>query len=93
MRNANLAVHLHQLFLHCPQYAKLLSRTARGSRSELNLVGLTDSAKSLVLSVLSHETKRPLIIVVQDNHIGARYYQELSNVSKYPVYLFPSSEV
>ena len=56
-------------------------------------MGLTDSAKSLVLSVLSHETKRPLIIVVQDNHIGARYHQELSNLSKYPVYLFPSSEV
>ncbi|MBU6451257.1 MAG: transcription-repair coupling factor [Cyanobacteria bacterium REEB67] len=93
MRNANLAVNLHQLFLHCPQYAKLLSRTARGSNTELNLVGLTDSAKSLVLSVLAHETKRPMMIVVQDNHIGARYHQELSNLSRYPIYLFPSSEV
>jgi transcription-repair coupling factor (superfamily II helicase) len=93
MRNANLAVNLHQLFLHCPQYAKLLSRTAKGSGTELNLVGLTDSAKSLVLSVLSHETKRPMMLVVQDNHVGARYHQELSNLSKFPVYLFPSSEV
>ncbi|MBK9769887.1 MAG: transcription-repair coupling factor [Candidatus Obscuribacter sp.] len=91
--NLNLVAKLHQLFIDSPQYAKLLSGTARGSASELNLVGLTDSAKSLVLSVLSHETKRPVVLVVQDNHTGARYHQELGNLSRFPIYLYPSSEV
>lgn len=92
--NLNLVSRLHQLFLDSPQYAKLLGRTARGAaRTELNLVGLTDSAKSLVFSVLAHETRRPLILVVQDNHTGARYHQELSNLSRYPVFFYPSSEV
>jgi transcription-repair coupling factor len=93
MRNSNLAAKLHQLFISSPQYAKLLARTAKGSSSELNLTGLTDSAKSLVLSVLSHETKRSIFLVVQDNHTGARYHQELTNLSKYPVLVYPSSEV
>lgn len=92
--NLNLVTKLHQLFIDSPQYARLLSRTARGAQSqELNLVGLTDSAKSLVLSVLTHETKRPLVLVVQDNHTGARYHQELINLSRFPVFLYPSSEV
>ncbi|HMW89333.1 MAG TPA: transcription-repair coupling factor [Candidatus Obscuribacter sp.] len=92
--NLNLVAKLHQLFLDSPQYAKLLGRTARGSgKNELNLVGLTDSAKSLVLSVLTHETRRPLVLVVQDNHSGARYHQELINLSRYPVFFYPSSEV
>jgi transcription-repair coupling factor (superfamily II helicase) len=93
MRNSNLATKLHQLFLGSPQYAKLLSRTAKGNLGEVNLTGLTDAAKSLVLSVLSHETKRPIFLVVQDNHTGARYHQELSNLSRFPVYVYPSSEV
>lgn len=91
--NLNLASRLHQLFIDSPQYARLLSRTARGAKGELNLVGLTDSAKSLVLSVLSHETKRPVFLVVQDNHTGARYHQELTNLSRFPIYVFPSGEV
>lgn len=93
MRNSNLATKLHQLFLGSPQYAKLLARTAKGNLGEVNLTGLTDAAKSLVLSVLSHETKRPVFLVVPDNHTGARYHQELSNLSRYPVYVYPSSEV
>jgi Transcription-repair coupling factor (superfamily II helicase) len=43
--------------------------------------------------VLTHETKRPLVLVVQDNHTGARYHQELINLSRFPVFLYPSSEV
>jgi len=93
MRNSNLAAKLHQLFISSPQYARLLARTAKGGAGELNLTGLTDSAKSLVLSVLSHETKRSVFLVVQDNHTGARYHQELTNLSKYPIYVYPSSEV
>ena len=88
--NLNLVSRLHQLFLDSPQYAKLLGRTARGAaRTELNLVGLTDSAKSLVFSVLAHETRRPLILVVQDNHTGARYHQELSNLSRNQIHHTP----
>ena len=93
MLNANLAAKLQKLFIASPQYARLLSRTAKGVKGELNLTGLTDSAKSLVLSVLSHETKRPCVLIVQDNHTGARYHQELINLVRYPVFLYPSSEV
>ncbi|HEY9786250.1 MAG TPA: hypothetical protein V6D17_12655, partial [Candidatus Obscuribacterales bacterium] len=88
-----LAGVLHQRFLNCPQYARILARTARHSRSELNVAGLSDSAKSLVLSVLLHEVKRPFFVVVQDNQIGARLKHELSNLSRYPVFFYPASEV
>lgn len=88
-----LASALHQRFLNCPQYAKLLARTARHSQSELNLAGLSDSAKALVLSVLNHEVKRPFFIVVQDNLVATRLKHELANLSRYPVYFYPSSEV
>jgi transcription-repair coupling factor (superfamily II helicase) len=93
MQNANLASKLQKLFVASPQYARLLSRTAKGARGELNLTGLTDAAKSLVISNLAHETRRPIFLVVQDNHTGARYHQELINLVRYPVYLYPSSEV
>lgn len=88
-----LASALHQRFLGSPQYAKLLARTARHSQTELNLSGLSDSAKSLVLSVLNHEVKRPFFIIVQDNQVASRLKHELSNLSRYPVYFYPSSEV
>jgi len=91
--SALLANALHQNFVHCPQYARLLARTARAAASELNISGLTDSAKSLVLSMLGQEIKRPIVLVVPDNHLGARFQQELINLSKYPVYFFPASEV
>jgi transcription-repair coupling factor (superfamily II helicase) len=93
MRENALATALHQRFLECPQYARLLARTARAAASELNIAGLTDSAKSLILSVLLHEAKRPFFLVVSDNHVAARYHQELANLSRYPVYFYPSSEV
>lgn len=93
MRESALASGLHQLFLDCPQYARLLSRTARYSQSELNLAGLSDSAKSLVLSVLLHEVKRPFFLVVGDNQMGARLHQELSNLTDSPTFFYPASEV
>lgn len=93
LRENPLASALHQRFLESPQYAKLLARTARHSQSELNLAGLSDSAKSLVLSVLNYEVKRPFFIIVQDNQVASRIKHELSNLSRYPVYFYPSSEV
>jgi transcription-repair coupling factor (superfamily II helicase) len=93
MRENVLATALHQRFLDCPQYARLLARTARAAVGELNISGLADSAKSLILSVLMHEVKRPFFLIVPDNHAGARFQQELSNLSRYPVYFYPSSEV
>ncbi|HEY9678515.1 MAG TPA: transcription-repair coupling factor [Drouetiella sp.] len=93
MRENVLATALHQRFLDCPQYARLLARTARAAAGELNISGLADSAKSLILSVLMHEVKRPFFLIVPDNHAGARFQQELSNLSRYPVYFYPSSEV
>lgn len=93
MRENALATALHQRFLDCPQYARLLARTARASASELNIAALTDSAKTLILSMLMHEIKRPLFLIVADNHIGARFQQELVNLSRYPVFFYPASEV
>ncbi len=93
MRENALATVLHQRFLECPQYARLLARTARASLGELNISGLTDSAKTLILSLLMHEVKRPFFMVVPDNHIGARFQQELANLVRYPVFFYPASEV
>jgi transcription-repair coupling factor (superfamily II helicase) len=93
MRDNALANNLHQLFLDSPQYARLLARTARASNNEVNIAGLSDSAKSLVVSALLHEIKRPIFLVVADNHSGARYQQELENLSRFPVYFYPFSEV
>lgn len=88
-----LATVLHQRFLDSPHYARLLARTARAAVGELNILGLTDSAKSMILSMLLHEVKRPFFFIAQDNHQAARYQQELSNLTRYPVYLYPASEV
>ncbi len=93
MRDNVLAQALHQHFLHCPQYAKILARTAKHSKQELHITGLSDSAKSLVLSLLHHEIRRPFFLVAPDHHHAARYHQELSNLSRYNVLLYPASEV
>ena len=93
MRENALSAALHQRFLECPQYARLLARTARAAGGELNIAGLTDSAKTLILSLLMHEIKRPFFLVVPDNHVGARFHQEISNLSRYPVFFYPSAEV
>ncbi|MBX9567916.1 MAG: transcription-repair coupling factor [Candidatus Obscuribacterales bacterium] len=93
MRDNVLAQALHQHFLDCSQYAKILARTAKHSRQELHITGLSDSAKSLVLSLLHHEIKRPFFLVAQDHHHAARYHQEISNLSRFNVFLYPASEV
>lgn len=88
-----LARALHQHFLHCPQYAKILARTAKHSARELHITGLSDSAKALVLSLLHHEVKRPFFLVTADHHHAARYHQEIANLSRFKTFLYPSSEV
>lgn len=93
MRDNVLAQALHQHFLDCPQYAKILARTARQSKQELHITGLSDSAKSLVLSLLHHEIKRPIFLIAPDHHHAARYHQEIANLSRYKAFLFPASEV
>jgi transcription-repair coupling factor (superfamily II helicase) len=93
MRDSAIAQVLSESLIRCPQYARLLARTAPKATGELNLAGLNDPAKSLVLSVLLQEIRRPIILVVPDNHLGARFQQELTNLTRYPVLLFPSSEV
>ncbi|MBX9723066.1 MAG: hypothetical protein K2X81_16815, partial [Candidatus Obscuribacterales bacterium] len=93
MRDNVLAQALHQHFLDCPQYAKILSKTAKFSRQELHITGLSDSAKSLILSLLHHEIRRPFFLVAADHNHAARYHQELSNLSRYKVLLYPASEV
>jgi transcription-repair coupling factor (superfamily II helicase) len=84
---------LFQRFRDCPQYARLLARTARAAQGEVNIVGLSDSAKSLILTMLQEEIKRPFFLIAADNHQAARYHQEIANLSRYPVFLFPASEV
>lgn len=93
MRDNVLAQALHQHFLDCPQYAKILARTAKFSRQDLHITGLSDSAKSLILSLLHHEIRRPFFLVAPDHNHAARYQQELSNLSRYKVLLYPASEV
>jgi transcription-repair coupling factor (superfamily II helicase) len=94
MRENILAQVLHQRFLECPQYAKLLARTAPpAARGEVHVTGLSDSAKSLILSLLHHEVKRPFFLVASDNHHAARYHQEIANLSRFPVFFYPASEV
>lgn len=93
MRDNVLAQALHQHFLDCPQYAKILARTAKQSRQELHITGLSDSAKSLILALLHHEIRRPFFLVAADHNHAARYHQELSNLSKYKVLMYPASEV
>jgi transcription-repair coupling factor (superfamily II helicase) len=93
MRDNVLAAALQQKIQDCPQYARLLSRTAKSFAGELTIGGLFDSAKSLILSMLLGEVKRPFFLVVADNHQAASYYQEIYNLSRYPTFLYPASEV
>ena len=88
-----LSTALQQRFLNCPQYARLLARTAKAAQGELHISGLSDSAKSLIISMLFHEIKRPVFLVAADSHQADRYYQEISNLSRFPVFLYPASEV
>jgi transcription-repair coupling factor (superfamily II helicase) len=93
MQENVLAQALYQRFLSCPQYAKLLNRVSHNTVNEVHVIGLHDSAKSLVSSFLQQETKRPFFLISSDNHHAARYQQEISNLTRFPVYLYPASEV
>lgn len=93
MRDNYLAQALHQQFLDCKQYAKLLSRTAKASGTEVHITGLLDSAKSLVCSLLLHEVKRPIFLITADHHHATRYLEEIGNLSRYRTFLYPVSEV
>lgn len=90
-----LARVLHQRFDSCAQYARLLQAvgTSSAAQNEFHVTGLSDSAKSLVLALLHHEVQRPFFIIASDNHQAARYHQEIANLSRHPVFLYPSSEV
>lgn len=94
MRENVLAQVLHPSFLECPQYARLLARTApQAAQGEVHVTGLSDSAKSLITALLHHEVKRPFFLVASDNHHAARYHQEITNLSRFPVFFYPNSEV
>lgn len=93
MKDNLLSAALHQRFVNCPQYARILARTARAAASEVSMNGLADSAKSLVLALLHHEIRRPLFLIASDNHAAARFHQELANLSRYRAFLYPASEV
>lgn len=93
MRNNPLAASLYDLFLKSSKFARLVTRLNRSKEGELNISGLTDSAKTLVLSVMQHQIKKPLVMICQDNHSAAHYHQEFNNLSKYKVLWYPASEV
>ena len=93
IKDTQLISQLQQHFIACRPYARLLAKTARDSAAEVNLNGLHDSAKSLLLSVLVQEIKRPLIVVAADAQQAIRFYQELVNLSRVPVFLYPASEI
>ena len=92
-----LADFLKQRLSSCPQYARLLARIRQhlsGHRAlEMNALGLSDSAKSLILSGLLQDLGRPLFFVVADNHLASFYEQELSGISSLPILLYPASEI
>ncbi len=93
MHDNQLSLALQQRIQHCAQYARLLTRTARAQQADTSVVGLSDSAKSFILAMLLSDVKRPLFLVTSDNHQAAGYYQELSNLSRAPIYFYPASEV
>lgn len=96
MRNNPLAASLYELFLNSPKFARLITRvnsSKEAKGNELNISGLTDSAKTLILSVMQHQVKKPLVMICQDNHSAAHYHQEFTNLSRFKVLWYPASEV
>ncbi len=87
-----VATLLQQRLLQCPQYARLLARS-RQKNLDINIAGLTDSAKSLLLSTLSQDLKRPIFFIVADNHLAAFYERELTEMGPGSVLLYPASEI
>ncbi len=70
-----LTAVLQERFIQSSQYARILKRTVNHSLDQLNITGLTDSAKSLLLSLLIAEVKRPFFLLVSDNHQAGHYEQ------------------
>ncbi len=91
-----LADFLEPRLLQCPQYARLLARLRRPAEdisTESSIAGLTDSAKSLILSGLLSDLRQPLFFVVSDSHQAAFFERELNDICKYPVLMYPASEI
>ncbi len=91
-----LANFIESRLLPCPQYARLLARLKRqdkGENSESTVAGLTDSAKSLLISGLLTDLRQPLFFIVSDSHQAAFYERELSDICNYPVFIYPASEI
>ncbi len=91
-----LANFIEPRLLQCPQYARLLARLRRQDKdvqSESTIAGLTDSAKSLLLSGMLSDLRQPLFFVVSDSHQAAFYERELNDICEYPVLTYPASEI
>ncbi len=82
---------------HCPQYDRLIARLKRqsgaGKDDEVVVAGLTDSAKSLLISGVLTNLRQPLFFIVSDSHQAAFYECELSDICQYPVLTYPASEI
>jgi transcription-repair coupling factor (superfamily II helicase) len=68
------------------------------AKPERIIHGLTNSAKSLVLSSLMASSKQAMVFVVQNHHDAQIYYQEIKNLISYsknetPVFNFLSQEI
>ncbi len=92
-RNQELTDALFARFDSCRAYTRLLARVRGAAGEDLTVTGLTGSARSLVLSQLVKQVKRPLFMIVEDNQQAAAYYQELLCLSPCPVFLYPASEL
>ena len=60
---------------------------------ELYFHGLTDSAKGFFLTSLIHSANKPILYLASDINIALNLYHEISNLTKLPVFYFPSQEV
>ena len=92
-----LANFLEPRLSRCPQYARLLARLRRqrgaDKHDESTVAGLTDSAKSLLLSGILTDLRQPLFFIVSDSHQAAFYERELNDICQYPVLMYPASEI
>ncbi len=82
-----------QQLYNCAKYNQILRQVRNNQFKELNIAGLNDSARALIISTLFFELKKTLIIIEPDNHAGIKLYQELQNLNSNQVYFYPSSEV
>ena len=92
-----LASFIETRLSQCPQYARLIARLQRQSEEnvdkEVTIGGLTDSAKSLLMSGVLTNLRQPLFFIVSDSHQAAFYERELNDICQYPVLTYPASEI